>query len=481
MLQDVVKSNGTPRWGMDSCLRMEPRSLKYVCGAWAGEQRSGSPDTLVSRICTDSRQAQAGDLFFALAGERFDGHDFVPEVAQKRVAAVVVERAKAPGAEWGCAVLTAENTRQALGRLAARYRSEFTLPVVAVCGSNGKTTTKELLAAVLSQKFATLWSEASFNNDVGVPLTLLKLRQDCEAAVLEAGTNHPGELAPLLRTIQPEFGVLTSLGREHLEFFGDMAGVVREEGCLAEWLPAHGRLVMHGDSEWAPQVARRARAKVVRVGFGPENDWRGTHTLADDTGVTFQVASPQPEFTGQYRVNLLGRHQVVNALLAMAMGAELGLSPEAVRCGLASCQPPKMRLQLWEANGVRVLDDCYNANADSVLAALQTLHDLPGNGRRVAILGDMAELGEHSLAGHAEVGRRAAELGVACLMAVGQWAQATAEAARAAGLQETSVFPDVPAALPVVRELIRPGDLVLLKASRAAGLERIGKMLRSMT
>jgi UDP-N-acetylmuramoyl-tripeptide--D-alanyl-D-alanine ligase len=458
---------------------MEPRSLKYICAAWAGERRYGSPDTLVSRICTDSRQAQPGDLFFALAGERFDGHNFLAEVAKEKVAGLVVERTKAPATDPGCAVLVAENTRHALGRLAARYRTDFNLPIVAVSGSNGKTTTKELLAAVLSEKFATLWSEASFNNDIGVPVTLLKLERNHGVAVLEAGTNHPGELAPLLQMIQPRFGVITSLGREHLEFFGDLSGVADEEGWLAELLPADGTLVINGDDEWTPHVTRRAKAKVVRVGFNSSNDWRATNVRADDIGITFQIASLRREFNGEYRVNLLGRHQAVNAMLAAAVGAELGLSPDDVRRGLTRCKPPKMRLQVWEANGVRVLDDSYNANADSMLAALQTLHDLPAQGRRIAVLGDMAELGKHSAAAHAEIGRRAAELKISCLIAVGQWARETATAARAAGLEGVSEFVDVPSAAAAMKEMTRPGDLVLLKASRAVGLERVGDALRT--
>src|SRR4051812_8857688 len=188
---------------------MDRRSLKFVATACAGEQLSGSPEVLVTRVCSDSRLAQAGDLFFALSGEHFDGHEFLPEVAQKGVAAVVVERGKSPAKLPACAVIAVDSPRQALGTLAARYRSDFELPVIAVGGSNGKTSTKELLAAVLRQKFKTLWSEASFNNDIGVPVTLLKLEDTHQVAVLEVGTNHPGELAPLVTMVQPKFGVIT--------------------------------------------------------------------------------------------------------------------------------------------------------------------------------------------------------------------------------------------------------------------------------
>jgi len=461
---------------------MDARSLDYVADSCAGELHAGLPEAFVSRVCTDSRQVQAGDLFIALEGEKFDAHDYLVEVARKGAMAVVVQRtkvAKASGLSQSVGVITVDDTRAALGKLAARYRSEFNLPVVAIGGSNGKTTTKELLASVLRQKTNTLWSEASFNNDVGVPVTLLKLDRSHGAAVLEVGTNHPGELPPLLRMIQPRLGLLTNIGREHLEFFGDLAGVAQEEGWLAEFLPATGKLFINGDSDWTETIVRRARAGVVMVGFGGCNDWRATEVRVAEDGVRFEVESPQAGFTGEYRLRVLGRHQVPNALLALAAGMELGVTPEQARRGLAECAPPKMRLQLWVANGVRVLDDAYNANADSMLAALQTLHDLPCSGRRVAVLGDMAELGPHTAEAHREIGRRSAELGVNRLVAVGKFARETAQAAEAAGLKEVSEFADVPGAAAAVKGLVQPGDVVLLKASRATGLEKVGEALRA--
>jgi UDP-N-acetylmuramoyl-tripeptide--D-alanyl-D-alanine ligase len=375
--------------------------------------------------------------------------------------------------------LAVDDVRSALGRLAAAYRRQFALPVIGVGGSNGKTTVKELLAAVLRQKFSTLWSEASFNNDIGVPLTLLRLEKSHQAAVVEIGTNHPGELAPLVRLAQPRFGVITNIGREHLEFFGDLAGVAQEEGWLAELLPADGKLFVNGDSEWTEIVAARTPAQVVRVGWGEKNDWRAQRIRLDKQGATFQVAAPQAEFAGEYRVNLLGKHQVANALLAISLGAELGLSRLEIGQGLSECQPAKMRLNFWEAGGVRVLDDSYNANADSTIAALETLCALPLQGRRVAVLGDMAELGAHSAAAHQEIGRRAAELKLNQLFAVGQMAAVTAQAARAAGLARVFEFADVEGAVKAVKNFLKPGDVVLLKASRAARLERIAEALKA--
>ena len=458
---------------------MEARSLKFITNACAGQQLTGSPKTCVRRVCTDSRQAQAGDLFFALPGERFDGHDYLRAVASKEAAAVVIQRDRSAMASPGCAVVAVENTRQALGRLAAEYRKEFDLPIVAVGGSNGKTTTKELLASVLRQKLATLWSEASFNNDIGVPLTLLKLEKNHQAAVMEVGTNHPGELAPLVQMIRPTHGVITNIGREHLEFFGDLAGVAQEQGCLAELLPGDGKLFVNGDNDWTGAIAARTRAQVVRVGFSDGNDWRVCGLRVQKQGVSFRVDTKKTDFAGEYRINLLGRHQVVNALLAIAVGVELGLGRAEIECGLKECKPAKMRLQLWELNGVSVLDDAYNANGDSVLAALQTLQDLPCKGRRVALLGDMAELGKHSEAAHEEIGRRAAELGVAQLFTVGKMASVVARGARGAGLNRVLEFADVETAAAAVKSFVKQGDMLLLKASRAARLERVGELLRT--
>ncbi len=459
---------------------MDPRQVRFVAAACAGQQLSGSGDLLIKRVCTDSRQAQPGDLFIALAGERFDGHDFLEEVVRKGVEALVVSRDRPRPALEKCAVIAVDDTRKALGHLAARYRVDFNLPVIAIAGSNGKTTTKELVASVLRQKLATLYSESSFNNEIGVPLTLLKLEQAHQAAVLEVGTNHPGELAPLVRIIAPQYGVITSVGREHLEFFGDLAGVADEEGRLAELLPMGGKLFLHGEDDWTPRISERTRATVVRAGFGPRNHWRAQNLCPDPQGTTFQVDGLMRDFAGEYRINLLGCHQVVNALFAIAIGAELGLSQFQIQAGLAECKPAKMRLQFQEVNGIGILDDAYNANADSMIAALETLKDLPCTGRRIAVLGDMAELGPHTEAAHEEVGARTAELGIGQLFAVGKLAAATARGARNAGLTRIMEFADLETAASAIKSFAKPGDLLLLKASRAARFERICDFLRGI-
>jgi UDP-N-acetylmuramoyl-tripeptide--D-alanyl-D-alanine ligase len=457
---------------------MEPRSLKYVAAACGG-QCSDGPEAVVRRVCTDSRQAQPGDLFIALAGERFDGHAFLSEVAERGVEAVMAETERIPPGFKTCPVIRVGNTREALRRLAARYRQDFTLPVIVVGGSNGKTTTKELLASVLKQRFDTLWSEASFNNNIGVPLTLLRLENRHQAAVLEVGTNHPGELEPLLKMIQPRHGLITCIGREHLEFFGTVAAVAQEEGAVAEILPKDGKLFMNGDTACVEEVLRRSQAPAVRIGFSAGNDWRATDVRVEESGVRFRVHSPGGAFDGEFRVQLLGRHQALNALLALAAGAELGVRKEEAARGLAECPPAKLRMQAWEMGGVRLLEDTYNANADSMLAALETLRDLPAT-RRIAVLGDMAELGIETASAHAEAGRLAAELRIDLLIAAGKNAAITARAARTAGLAEVMETGGALEAAEALGAVIKPGDLVLLKASRTARFERIAELLKEL-
>ncbi|MHB1307045.1 MAG: UDP-N-acetylmuramoyl-tripeptide--D-alanyl-D-alanine ligase [Limisphaerales bacterium] len=449
-------------------------TLHQVAASCAGAVVTGDASLLLQRVHLDSRTARPGDLFVCVRGDRFDGHEFVADAVRQGAAAVLAERArwKEPGA--AAALVLVEDSRRALGEMAAAYRGRFTLPVVAVAGSNGKTTTKELLAAVLRVKFPTLASEASFNNDIGVPLTLLRLEPQHEAAVLEVGTNHPGELAPLLRQIQPRIGVLTALGREHLEFFGDLAGVRREEGWIAEVLPAEGTLFVNGDAEGLEEVLARCQARIVRVGWRAGSDWRVVEASVDDTGTRFRVESVRGEFTGDYRLQLLGRHQVTNALLAMAVAASLGLGPEEVRAGLAAVVAPKRRLQWRRIGGLRVLDDCYNANADSALAALETLAALPVAGRRLAVFGEMSELGSTAESAHAEVGVAAARHGLSALICVGAFSGVMADAARSQGLANAQVAKGAEEALAAVLEL-RAGDedVLLVKASRSAQLERL--------
>jgi len=452
---------------------MEPRTLDYIAGTCGGKLLQGSGDASVHQIATDSRKVQRGDLFLALAGPRFDGHMYWKEAIERGAVALLLSAEKIPEPLPSAAIISTPDTRAALGQLAAAYRGDFDLPVLAVGGSNGKTTTKDLLASVLGQHGKILANEASFNNDIGVPLTLLNLTQQHQAAVLEVGTNHPGELAPLLRMIRPAMGVLTSIGREHLEFFGDLNGVVDEEGWLGELLPEDGVFFLNGDGPWKDPILRRVRARPVTVGLRPGNDWQATEIQIHSGGTRFLVRAPQRYFSGSYQIKLLGKHQVTNALLAIAVGAEFDLKRDQLQRGLAHCLSPQMRMQLVSLGGLFILDDSYNANADSMKAALETLQELPAAGRRIAVLGDMAELGAEAESAHREVGRKAAASGVEALIAVGRMAGVMAGAAREAGLKQVREFPDTEAALAALTNDFQTGDLVLVKASRSTGLDRM--------
>lgn len=460
---------------------MQPRTVEFLTDAVGGTRLSGRPEDWIGGVTTDSRAVKPGELFVALRGDRFDGHAFLHQALERGAQGLMVERERwLCGPDSGRVVIEVDDTRRALGRLAAAYRADFGMPIVGVAGSNGKTTTKDLLGSVLERWGTVVVSEASFNNDIGVPLTLLRLHTGCRAAVLELGTNHPGELAPLVMMARPRLGVIPSLGREHLEFFGDLDGVLEEEGWLAELLPSDGALFIHADGPDIEPLVRRTAARVIRVGLREGNDWSAVNVEVGLEGTRFEVRGPTPAYEGIYSIRLLGRHQVTNALLAIAVGAECGLTRQDIAEGLAACRPPKLRLEVRRIGGMTVLDDAYNANADSMVAALRTLCDLPCAGRRVAVLGDMAELGQAAERDHAEVARQAAAMGVQVLHAVGEWAELMVSEARAAGLDQGVAHPDAEAVVHRLRRESRPGDLILIKASRRTQLERVGEGLATV-
>lgn len=457
-------------------------SLPFLVRASGGECVSAEPGLTVTRISTDTRTLSAGAAFLALAGEKHDAHQWLSKAMDCGARLLIVNRSRRELIPSGAAALVVDDTRSAYGRIAAAHRRTLDLPLIAIAGSNGKTSTKEMVAAVLGHLGRVVASEASYNNDVGVPATLLRLDSETRAAVVEVGTNHPGELRPLLSMAAPTGGILTSLGREHLEFFGDLRGVIEEEGTLAEALGASSTLVVNGDSEGIESVIVRAGCRVVRCGEKTGNDWRITRVEPDGEGSRFWLevtgAANAPEYCGEFRVNVVGRHMVGNAALALAMASVLGVPARSARAGLESCRPARMRMNLHDFGGIRVIDDAYNANPDSMLAALRTLHDLPCAGRRVAVLGQMAELGPHSETAHEEVGRAAAHYGVERLFAVGRHAQRMVDAARNASLKECHAFPDAATAAEATLQTLRTGDTVLVKASRSTQLETVVNRLR---
>jgi UDP-N-acetylmuramoyl-tripeptide--D-alanyl-D-alanine ligase len=456
---------------------MEHQPLNRIA-EWCGGRLVNAPgDLIVREISTDSRTVKDGELFIAISGDQFDGHNFLGDVCAKGAVAAVVEERRLAALPPRKALIVVPDTRKALGVISKAYRRLFDIRAVAIAGSNGKTSTKEFVAAVLKQKLQIVSSAASFNNDIGVPATLLNLERRHEAGVFEVGTNHPGELQPLLEMVQPDVGIITSIGREHLEFFGDLEGVLAEEGTLADVLPKGGLLVLNGDGFGAEKLGRRTSARVVRLGFGPDNDWRVAVREMGPRGSRFTIEGAGAEIDGEYSIQILGAHQVVNAAYAVVVGKELGLGRAEIQRGLASCTGARMRLQLKSIDDFLLLDDAYNANADSMQAALETLQQFPCKGRRIAVLGEMAELGQASTPAHEEVGRRVAQNNIDFLVAVGQRSGIMASAARSAGMREVLDVPEIEKAGAAVTEIVRPGDVVLVKASRSARLERVVEFL----
>ncbi len=433
-----------------------------------------SSEMLVRGVSIDSREIGEGDLFVALQGERFNGHDFLREAAQKGAVAAMVEAGEMMKRESPVPVVFVDDSVAGLQNMARAYRSTLRTRTVAVAGSNGKTGTKEMVAAVLGTRFSVLKNKGNLNNHIGVPLSLMRLGSSHQIGVFEVGTNHPGELIQLLNMVQPLAGIITTIGEEHLEYFHDLEGVAKEEGTLAEALPEDGLLALNADNEWSPAIARRCRARKVYFGFAESAQYRGTAVCVSTLGTHFRLVTPLG--TQEIALRLIGRYQVANALAAAAVGEFFGLDLEQIRQGLESVMPEKMRMERsMTSNGVLILNDAYNANPGSMLAALEVVEDLTVEGRRFAVLGEMRELGKTSGAAHHSVGARAAESGIDVLVVVGSGAQVIVDGARAAKRQPSQIafFQDPEGARNFLRGETHRGDLVLIKASRGVALERI--------
>jgi len=439
----------------------------------------GPADRSVVGVGTDTRALWPGALFVALGGETFDGHAFVPAAAEKAAAAIVRKGFEPPAEIASFPLVRVEDPLAALGALARAHRARFpSLPLGAITGSNGKTTTKELAASVLEAAFGeTLKTEGNLNNEIGLPLTLLRLDESHRAACVEMGMNHPGEIARLTAIARPRAGLVTCAQAVHLSGLGSVEGVARAKGELYAGLDEDAVAVVNADDPRMVEEARRAGRRTLS--FGSEGADVALHRIvsAGRGGIVFEVrlrgGEPRP-----VRLRLVGAHNVQNACAAMALGLALGAPEEAVVAGIEAARGVSRRLQLREApGGVTVLDDCYNANPASAIAALRTGSELAPPGRLVAVLGDLLELGEYEERGHEEVGRAAAAVGTSALIAFGPRSRAIARAAREGGVAEILETEDAAEALAWLRARVKEGDLVLFKASRGMRLERIADPL----
>ncbi len=448
------------------------------------------PDVSLREVIIDSREASEGACFIALPGEKRDGHDFVADALARGAVAALVSRVPEgvdatvvdvsahPQAPVGLPLLfRVPDTLAALQRAAAYWRSLFSPRVVGITGSVGKTSTKEMTAAVLRQRFRTLWSRASYNNEIGLPLTLLHLGEEHEAVVLEMGAYVPGDIAALCEIAHPHIGVVTMVGVSHLERMGTVERIWEAKSELVRALPEDGVAILNWDDERVRRMAEVTRARVFTYGLTPQADlWAdGVESLGLE-GVRFTLHHGRDVVP--VRLPWLGQHSVHTALRAAAVGLVFGLEWEEILAGL---QDTDVQLRIVVVPGIRnshIIDDTYNASPESVLAALNLLADL--NGRRVAILGDMLELGSYEEVGHRKVGARAAEV-VHHLITVGPRARWIAEEAIAVGMppDRVAMVENAEEAVAQAKAWLQPGDVVLVKASRAMALERVVDALRA--
>jgi UDP-N-acetylmuramoyl-tripeptide--D-alanyl-D-alanine ligase len=444
--------------------------------AWSGGTlAAGAPAVTVSSICTDSRKLQAGDFFVALQGENFDGHHFVPEAARLGALGALVS-AIPENLPAGFGVIQVQDTLAGLQSIATEYRHTLPTQVVAITGSSGKTSTKDLIAGVLGQRFQVTKTEGNFNNHIGLPLTILRTRSSDEFGIFELGMNHPGEIAPLAAMAQPQVAVITNIGVAHIEFMGSREAIAQEKGMLAEALTPEGHLVMPAEDDFAASIAARTKAGTVLAGIGLGRVQ--AHDLEQSfAGVRFTLR--EGEHAVKAELPVPGEHMVRNALLAVAVGRIFGLTLEECAAGLRALRLTKGRLQQKTVRGIQILDDTYNANPDSVSAALRTLAQMPATGRRIAVLGAMGELGREAERGHREVGAVAVEAGLDALIGVGPEAGWITDTADRGGLPMVTLCANTDAAVDVLRNVLQAGDVVLVKGSRAARMERVVEGLQT--
>jgi UDP-N-acetylmuramoyl-tripeptide--D-alanyl-D-alanine ligase len=450
-------------------LRLELDGLVAATGGRLSVPAGRVPPGAVTGVVTDSRLAEAGDLFVALRGPRTDGHRFVRQAMERGAVLAVVSD---PSAADGPALVVADTLR-ALGAIAGVHRRGLPVTVVGVTGSVGKTTTVALCAAVLEARYQTARSAESWNAEIGVALTLLGLRETHQVAVIEMAMRGEGQIRELAEMARPRLGVVTNIGDAHLELLGAHDRIVAAKAELLESLPGDGAAIVNADDPRTPRLLERVPCRVLRFGTAPTADVRAGDVAAVADGSRFMLhVDGRPV---EVHLPLVGGHQVHNALAAAAVGWAMGVEATAIAARLARVQPVKMRQKIVAAGDWLVVDDSYNASPQSMAAAFDVLTRVGAGRRRVLALGEMLELGPSSPSLHREVGRQAAGLAPAYLLAVGPHARWYLDGAAAAGLlPETMAWvPAAREAAPVLRAVLRPGDVVLVKGSRGIEMEHL--------
>jgi UDP-N-acetylmuramoyl-tripeptide--D-alanyl-D-alanine ligase len=447
-------------------------TLEQIRTAVNGCLLQGDPQTRVKGLSTDSRRVRPGELFIALRGERFDGHCFLEAVARAgAAAAVVMERPALVPA--GLALILAADTLSALGAISRTHRQRFTVPVIGITGSNGKTTTKDLLASILEQACPVVKTERNFNNEIGLPLTLLKINPDTAAAVVEMGMRGRGQIRQLAQIALPSVAVVTNVGLTHLELLGTQANIARAKAELVEELDPAGLAVLNGDDSYVREMRGLTAARTIFYGIdAPRLDYRAVAIRLRESGCEYVAKTPWGELP--IMLPLPGRHNILNSLAALAAAKELGFSDAAVQSGLAAPVMTGKRLHMMEYNGYRMIDDSYNASPTSVRAALEVLADAAAPGRRIAVLADMLELGPEGPRLHRELGEYAAMAGIDWLLGHGELAREYVAGFNARKTGGTGIhYRDKTTLISELGHLVRPGDLILIKGSRGMQMEAV--------
>lgn len=423
-------------------------------------------DVVVRKVFTDSRKPETGGVFFALKGENFNGDLYAEAALIAGATVAVVNEWKGGDLPAGKAVIEVPNTLFALQRLAHWWRSQLDIPVLCITGSNGKTSTKDFARAVLSQAFVVNATKGNLNNHIGLPLTVLATEKEHTAAVYEIGMNHGGELAPLCEIARPKYGIITNIGTAHIEFLGSREAIAEEKGTLARYLPEDGLLFTPAGCDFNEYFRSRTRARLIPVGNG-RGLVRAENLRPQEDGTRFDLVIDGEE-THAVFLPVPGKHMVTNALLAAAVGWRLGIPANKIALGLSSVKLTTGRLRRIQCNGITLLDDTYNANPESVEAAIDTLLEMQvaEGSQRIIVLGKMGELGHHAESAHARIGRLASAKGLR-LIAVGEGAEGIASAGGAPH------FMNADSAAEWLGENSRPGDVILFKGSRTAAIENV--------
>lgn len=450
-------------------------SIREIASVLRGRVMQGDPAAVFTSVATDTRKMRANALFFALVGERYDAHSFLSQAVAAGAGGLVVSRLE--DLPPGVPVVMVENTLSALQSLAAYNRQRSGAPLVGVTGSTGKTTTKDMIASVLGARLRTLKNEGNFNNEIGLPLTLLELDESYEAAVVEMAMRGPGQIHALCEIARPMGAVITNINETHLELLGTLSNIAEAKGEILEQIPSGGFAVLNAESPFMRREAGRCRGKVIYYGIDQPAEIRGENIRAEGTGSRFNAVIGG--HTREFYLPLPGRHNVMNALAAIGVGLEMGLTVEEIASGLSSLTLTGMRLEVIEGGRLKIINDAYNASPASTRAALGVLKDLAGGRRTVAVLGSMLELGARARGGHREVGETAAALGLDCLITVGELAGHIGEGAVDAGFPPEKVFrrQDYDSAVKVLEGLLQEGDVVLVKGSRGMKMERFVQRL----